>query len=81
MHLQYTTSPQLADSHDPQRLRHAPAHADPRRFHAHTGGEMELLTTVGEQVGCLLELCRAGDRGAGYVELALPARALDPVRN
>ncbi len=31
-------------------------HRDP---HAHTGGEMELLTTVGEQVGCLLELSRA----------------------
>jgi len=31
-------------------------HRDP---HAHTGGEMELLTTVGEQVGCLLELTRA----------------------
>ena len=30
-------------------------HRDP---HAHTGGEMELLTTVGEQVGCLLELSR-----------------------
>ena len=31
-------------------------HRDP---HSHTGGEMELLTTVGEQVGCLLELWRA----------------------
>jgi hypothetical protein len=31
-------------------------HRDP---HAHNGGEMELLTTVGEQVGCLLELSRA----------------------
>jgi len=28
-------------------------HRDP---HAHTGGEMELLTTVGEQVGCLVAL-------------------------
>jgi len=31
-------------------------HRDP---HSHTGGEMELLTTVGEQVGCLLELTRS----------------------
>ena len=31
-------------------------HRDP---HAHSGGEMELLTTVGEQVGCLLELSRS----------------------
>ena len=30
-------------------------HRDP---HAHTGGEMELLTTVGEQVGCMLQLTR-----------------------
>ena len=28
-------------------------HRDP---HFHSGGEMELLTTVGEQVGCLLSL-------------------------
>jgi signal transduction protein with GAF and PtsI domain len=27
-----------------------------RAPHSHTGGEMELLTTVGEQVGCLLAL-------------------------
>jgi signal transduction protein with GAF and PtsI domain len=27
-----------------------------RQPHAHTGGEMELLTTVGEQVGCLVAL-------------------------
>lgn len=29
-----------------------------RTAHAHTGGEMELLTTVGEQIGCLLVLSR-----------------------
>ncbi len=29
-----------------------------RDVHAHTGSEMELLTTVGEQVGCLLMLAR-----------------------
>jgi uroporphyrinogen-III synthase len=33
-------------------------HRDP---HQHTGGEMELLTTVGEQVGCLLMLARLAD--------------------
>jgi uroporphyrinogen-III synthase len=31
-------------------------HRDP---HFHTGGEMELLTTVGEQVGCLVALAAA----------------------
>src|SRR5581483_1336679 len=40
-----------------------------RAAHSHTGGEMELLTTVGEQVGCLLELARLADSGAGYVQL------------
>lgn len=35
--------------------------------HAHTGEEMELLTTVGEQIGCLLVLAR------------MPAEALDEV--
>jgi uroporphyrinogen-III synthase len=29
-----------------------------REPHAHTGSEMEVLTTVGEQVGCLLVLSR-----------------------
>lgn len=41
-----------------------------REPHAHTGDEMELLTTVGEQVGCLLELARGP--GQPYVELAVP---------
>jgi signal transduction protein with GAF and PtsI domain len=50
-----------------------------RNAHAHTGGEMELLTTVGEQVGCLLELSRTA--GNGYVELAVPRPALSSVRN
>jgi len=31
-----------------------------RQPHAHTGAEMEMLTTVGEQVGCLLALARMG---------------------
>jgi len=50
-----------------------------RAAHSHTGGEMELLTTVGEQVGCLLELSRTS--GQGYVELAVPRPALTSVRN
>ncbi len=29
-----------------------------RRPHQHSGSELELITTVGEQVGCLLELAR-----------------------
>lgn len=32
-----------------------------RAPHAHTGSELELLTTVGEQVGCLLLLARLAD--------------------
>src|SRR6516165_11149529 len=28
--------------------------------HQHTGGEMEMLTTVGEQIGCVLVLARMG---------------------
>jgi uroporphyrinogen-III synthase len=35
-------------------------HRDP---HPHTGGEMELLTTVGEQVGCLVALALMGAGG------------------
>ena len=33
-----------------------------REPHFHTGGEMELLTTVGEQVGCLAALAVADPR-------------------
>ncbi|HUS05752.1 MAG TPA: GAF domain-containing protein [Bryobacteraceae bacterium] len=43
-----------------------------RSGHAHTGSEMELLTTVGEQVGCLLMLARlaaAGVDSPNHVEL------------
>ena len=49
-------------------------HRDP---HSHTGGEMELLTTVGEQVGCLLELSRSiadsGSRVDAVLATALTA--------
>ena len=45
-----------------------------REPHFHTGGEMELLTTVGEQVGCLLVLARMDPTAvaaANHVELVL----------
>jgi signal transduction protein with GAF and PtsI domain len=45
-----------------------------RQAHSHTGSEMELLTTVGEQVGCLLMLARmaaAGIEMENHVELVL----------
>jgi uroporphyrinogen-III synthase len=45
-----------------------------RQPHQHSGGEMELLTTVGEQVGCLLVLARMARtavEAANHVELVL----------
>ena len=45
-----------------------------REPHQHTGSEMELLTTVGEQVGCVLVLARmAGEKvhASSLVELVL----------
>jgi len=45
-----------------------------RMPHAHTGSEMELLTTVGEQLGCLLALARMDPtsvEGANHAELVL----------
>jgi uroporphyrinogen-III synthase len=45
-----------------------------RAPHPHAGGEMELLTTVGEQVGCLLVLARMEPttiEAANHVELVL----------
>lgn len=47
-----------------------------REPHAHSGSEMELLTTVGEQVGCLLVLSRmapAAVEETNHVELVLSA--------
>jgi uroporphyrinogen-III synthase len=45
-----------------------------RAAHQHTGAEMELLTTVGEQVGCALVLARipATVLEASHVELVVP---------
>jgi signal transduction protein with GAF and PtsI domain len=45
-----------------------------RVAHQHTGSEMEVLTTVGEQVGCVLVLARmtpAALESANHVELVL----------
>ncbi len=45
-----------------------------RTPHRHTGPEMELLTTVGEQVGCLLVLARMAPgaiEAASHVELVM----------
>ena len=42
--------------------------------HQHTGSEMEVLTTVGEQVGCVLVLARLSPEAldeAGHVQLVL----------
>jgi uroporphyrinogen-III synthase len=49
--------------------------------HQHTGGEMELLTTVGEQVGCLLVLARmepTAVEAANHVELVLSSGPITP---
>ncbi len=49
-----------------------------RAPHQHTGAEMELLTTVGEQVGCLLVLARmepTAVEAANHVELVLASAA------
>jgi uroporphyrinogen-III synthase len=46
-----------------------------REQHFHSGGEMELLTTVGEQVGCLVALAEtAGARGPILDVVMAPAR-------
>jgi signal transduction protein with GAF and PtsI domain len=52
-----------------------------RAPHAHTGDEMEMLTTVGEQVGCQLVLARMKAsfvEEANHAELALAAGASAP---
>jgi hypothetical protein len=45
-------------------------HRDP---HAHTGIEMELLTSVGEQLGCLLMLSRMEKTASENSDLVLSA--------
>jgi len=44
-----------------------------REPHAHTGIEMELLTSVGEQLGCLLMLSRSGTTTGENPDLVLSA--------
>jgi uroporphyrinogen-III synthase len=49
--------------------------------HSHTGNEMELLNTVGEQVGCLLVLARmepTAVEAANHVDLVLSAGSATP---
>ena len=51
--------------------------------HQHTGSEMELLTTVGEQVGCLLVLTRMDPtavEAANHAELVLSSASGSPAR-
>lgn len=49
--------------------------------HSHSGLEMELLTTVGEQLGCLLMLSRVEAKGAdGNAELVLSSSSERPSR-
>lgn len=52
-----------------------------RQPHQHTGDEMEVLTTVGEQVGCLLVLARMSPlaiESANHAELVLSSGPLVP---
>ncbi len=51
--------------------------------HQHTGYEMEVLTTVGEQVGCVLELARMEPTAidaANHAELVLAAGPVRPIK-
>ena len=41
-----------------------------REVHSHSGGELEMITTVGEQVGCLLMLARMAASGVDSVNHA-----------
>ena len=48
-----------------------------RQAHQHTGGEMEVLTTLGEQVGCALALARMASQmveSFNHAELGLTPR-------
>lgn len=52
-----------------------------RMPHQHTGSEMEALTTVGEQVGCVLVLARMAPgavASANHVEMVLSSGPLQP---
>jgi uroporphyrinogen-III synthase len=52
-----------------------------REVHQHTGNEMEMLTTVGEQLGCLLVLARMDPamlEAVNHAELALSSGPVAP---
>jgi signal transduction protein with GAF and PtsI domain len=51
-----------------------------RQAHQHTGGEMEVLTTLGEQVGCALALARMSSLTAAPVNHAELVLSGVPVR-
>jgi uroporphyrinogen-III synthase len=54
-----------------------------RLIHQHTGNEMETLTTIGEQVGCLLVLARmdpAAVEGADLAGMVLSSGPIQPRR-
>ncbi len=54
-----------------------------RNPHQHTGSEMEVLTTVGEQVGCVLVLARMRPEAiesANHAELVLSSGPVTPRR-
>lgn len=51
-----------------------------RAPHQHTGDEMEVLTTLGEQVGCALELARIASAPSGkHVDLVMSSAPVRPV--
>jgi signal transduction protein with GAF and PtsI domain len=52
-----------------------------RQAHQHTGGEMEVLTTVGEQVGCALALARMSPTAVESINHAELVLSSGPVRN
>ena len=48
-----------------------------RSAHSHSGGELEMITTVGEQIGCMLMLAQLGGAGsaARLTDLVLESAA------
>jgi signal transduction protein with GAF and PtsI domain len=52
-----------------------------RQAHQHTGGEMEVLTTLGEQVGCALALARLSSSTMESINHAELVLASGPVRS
>ena len=52
-----------------------------RQAHQHTGGEMEVLTTLGEQVGCALALARMAPSTMESINHAELVLSSGPVRS